>query len=129
MKHLKSSFLIAVIIAFSSCSNDDDFNTITPTSITFVHEDGSPIAKNECINPNTNYAILIKTNSVGKGAFQNTKILYTLNGVLNIMSFTKDGQQLKVIQLIDGNNVAEIVDSDFKASLYFNSQNNFELVP
>jgi hypothetical protein len=114
--------------AFSSCSNDDDFKTITPASINFVHEDGSPIAKNECINPNTNYAILIKTNSVGKGAFQNTKILYTLNGVLNIMTFTKDGQQLKVIQLIDGNNVAEIVDSNFKASLYFNSQDNFELV-
>jgi hypothetical protein len=128
MKYLKLSFLIAVLIAFSSCSNDDDFKTITPTSIAFVHEDGSPIAKNECINPNTRYAILIKTNSVGKGAFQDTKILYTLNGVLNIMTFTKDGQQLKVIQLNDGNNVAEIVESNFKASLYFNSQDNFELV-
>jgi hypothetical protein len=129
MKHLKLIFLIPVLIAFSSCSKDDNFKTITSESIAFVHEDGSPIAKNECINPSTKYAIAINTNSNGKGAFQDTKILYTLNGVLNIMTFTKDGQQLKVIQLIDGNNVAEIVDSNFKASLYFNSQENFELVP
>lgn len=129
MKHIKLSFLIAVLIAFSSCSKDDDFKTITSESIAFVHEDGSPIAKNECINPSTKYAIAINTNSIGKGAFQDTKILYTLNGFLDIMTFTKDGQQLKVIQLIDGNNVAEIVDSNFKASLYFNSHDNFELVP
>lgn len=129
MKYLIFSFFIALITAFSSCSSEENFKTITPKSIAFVHEDGSPIAQNECINPNTNYALLIKTNSNGKGAFKATKIMYTINGILNIMTFSSDGQQLKGIKLIDGYNIAEIVESDYKASLYFNSHDNFELVP
>jgi hypothetical protein len=33
----------------------------------FVHEDGAALLQGECINPNTNYAVLIKTNSEGSG--------------------------------------------------------------
>lgn len=129
MKCITLSFFITLITVFSSCSSAENFKTISPAGIAFVHEDGSPIANNECINPNTNYAILIKTNSNGSGAFNSTKIMYTVNSILYITSFSSDGQQLKGIKLIDGSNVAEIVDSNYKASLYYNSHDNFELVP
>lgn len=129
MKYLIFSFLIALVTAFSSCSNDDDFKIITPASINFVHEDGSPIAQNECINPTTNYALLIKTNSSGKGAFKATTIEYTLNGTPSVITFSNDEQQLIGVQLNAGYNIAEIVKSDYRAILYFNSHENFELVP
>jgi hypothetical protein len=129
MKYLIFCLCISLITTFSSCSKEESFKTITPESIAFVHEDGSPIAQNECINPSTNYALLIKTNSNGKGDFIATKILYTFNGVVSYITFSSDGQQLKGVKLIDGNNSAEIVDSDYKASLHFNSHENFELVP
>lgn len=129
---MKNKSLIVLISFFSivlfSCSKDEQFKTITSSSIAFVHEDGSPIDPNECINPNTNYAILIKTNSSGNGIFRSTQIDYTLNGVPLIMSFMSDGQQLYPIKLIDGNNTAEIVGTPYKAYLNFNTHANFELV-
>jgi hypothetical protein len=130
MKCLTFSFLIALITVFSSCSssNEDNFMTITP-SIAFVHEDGSPVAQNECINPTTNYALLIKANANGKGNFKATTIEYTLNGTPNVITFYDDKQQLIGIKLNAGYNIAEIVKSDYKAILYFNSHENFELVP
>lgn len=129
MKNVTFSFLIVIMTTFSSCSNDDDFKTITPASINFVHEDGSLIAQNECINPTTNYALLIKTNSSGKGAFKATTIEYTLNGTPSVITFSNDEQQLIGVQLNAGYNIAEIVKSDYRAILYFNSHENFELVP
>lgn len=128
MKHKSYSILIAFIIVLSSCSKDEQFKTITPASIAFVHEDGSALLQGECVNPNTNYALLIKTNSEGNGAFKPTKIEYTLNGVPFIMSFMSDGQQFNPIKLIDGPNKAEIVGSSYKAAIYFNTHDNFELV-
>ncbi len=129
MKNVTFSFLIVLMTAFSSCSKDDDFKTITPASINFVHEDGSPIAQNECINPTTNYALLIKANANGKGAFKATTIEYTLNGTTNVITFSNDKQQLIGVKLNAGYNIAEIVKSDYRAILYFNSHENFELVP
>lgn len=128
MKHKSFSILIAFIIMLSSCSKEDGFKTIVPASISFVHEDGSAILQGECINPNTNYVVLIKTNSEGSGVFKSTKIEYTLNGVPFIMSFMSDGQQLNPIKLINGENKAEIIGTPFKAYLSLNVNTNFELV-
>ena len=128
MKQKLYSVLIAFIIVLSSCSKEDEFKTIAPTSIAFVHADGSALELNECINPNTNYAVLIKTNAAGTGVFKSTKVEYTLNGVPHIMSFVRDGEQLNAIKLIGGTNTAEVVGTPFKAYLYFNTDTNFELV-
>jgi hypothetical protein len=129
MKHIKFSFLMVLLTAFSSCSNDDDYKIITPASINFVHEDGSSIVKNECINPTSNYALLIKANANGKGVFKATTIEYTLNGTIKTITFTSHKQQLIGVKLSAGYNIAEIVNSDFRAILYFNAQDDFELVP
>lgn len=112
----------------SSCSEEQEFKTITPASIAFVHEDRSPLLEGECIDPNTNYALLVKTNVEGTGIFKSTKIEYTLNGVPFIMSFMSDGEQINPIQLIDGQNKAQIVGTPYKAYLIFNTHENFELV-
>jgi hypothetical protein len=79
MKQKSYSVLIAFIIVLSSCSNTDEFKTIAPASIAFVHADGSALLQGECINPKINYAVLIKTKSEGSGIFKSTKVEYTLN--------------------------------------------------
>jgi len=129
MKNVIFSFLIVLMMSLISCSKDDDLKIITPASINFVHEDGSQVAQNECINPTTKYALLIKTNSSGKGAFKATTIEYTLNGTPNVITFLNDKQQLIGVKLNAGYNIAEIIKSDYRAILYFNSHENFELVP
>jgi hypothetical protein len=53
---------------------ETEFKTIAPYA--FVHEDGSALLQGECINPNANYAVLIKTNSEGSGIFKSTKVEY-----------------------------------------------------
>ena len=128
MKYKSFSIIIIFIIVLSSCSNDEEFKTIAPASIAFVHEDGSALLQGECINPNTNYALLVKTNSEGSGIFKATTIEYTLNGVPFIMSFMSDGEQLNPIKLVDGQNKAQIVGTPYKAYLSFNTHDNFELV-
>jgi hypothetical protein len=61
------------------------------------------------VNVNTNYVVLIKTDSEGSIIFRSTKVEYTLNGVPYLMSLMSNGQQLNPIKLIDGTNKAEIV--------------------
>lgn len=128
MSYQSFIIIITFIIALTSCSKEEQFKTISVASINFVHEDGSPLALNECINPNTNYAIQIKTNAVGDGIFKTTKVEYTVNGIPYIMSFISDGKQLNPIKLINGYNKAEIVGTSYEAYIYFNSHSNFELV-
>jgi hypothetical protein len=128
MKNKLFKVLIAFIVVLSGCSKEEQFKTIAATSIDFVREDGTALELNECINPNTNYAIKIKTNAVGDGVFKRTTVEYTLNGVPYVMSFTSDGEQSNPIKLLEGYNKAEIVGTSFKTYIYFNTHNNYELV-
>lgn len=73
----------------SSCSEDEQFNLTVPIGIAFVHEGGWAIAANDCINPNGNYAVLIKTTSRGEGCFQPTAVEFSLNGLLYVVTFKK----------------------------------------
>jgi hypothetical protein len=130
------SILIGFIIVLSSCSKDENgnevpvqqFKTITATSIAFVHEDGSALLQGECVNPDTNYAILIKTSSGGSGDFKTTVIEYTFNSITYQMSFSSDGEQMNQIKLIYGLNKAGIVGADYKTELYFSAAETFELL-
>lgn len=128
MKYKFFTILITCITVLSSCSKEEQFKTINATSIDFVHEDGTALELNECINPNTNYAIKIKTKSEGDGIFKRTTVEYTLNGVPFVMSFTSDGDQSNPIKLLEGYNRAEIVGTSIKTYIYFNTHDNYELV-
>ena len=46
-----------------------------------------------------------------------------------MITLSNDEPQLIGVKLNAGYNIAEIVKSDYRAILYFNSHENFELVP
>lgn len=130
---MKSKFVYALMVlllfVFSGCSKDDDFITISPYNISFVHADGSAIEEGECINPFESYAVSIITKAEGdKGSFKTKVVEYTVNGITYSMIFVKDGAQLKQITLLKGVNSAQIADSGYAVTLNYVSQGDFELV-
>lgn len=127
MKYKSVIILIFCTILFSSCT-EELFRETVPESVAFVHDDGTPISPNDCINPNGNYAILITATSIGDGSFQPTAIEYSLNGVPYVVTFIKDEDRITPIKLRDGFNKVEIVGTAFTKSLYFDSHTTFELV-
>ncbi|SHN19466.1 hypothetical protein [Flavobacterium pectinovorum] len=125
MKIKQYSILILVMIVFFGCSDQDEI-TISPQSISFVHADGSKIAENECISPNVKYGIKIETNYVDQN--RPFRVDYSVNGVVYTMTFTVKTSQVNPITLINGNNDAQIVGSNYKAVLKYVDQGDFELV-
>ncbi|OXB00845.1 hypothetical protein B0A72_18915 [Flavobacterium pectinovorum] len=113
------------MIVFFGCSDQDEI-TISPQSISFVHADGSKIAENECISPNVKYGIKIETNYVDQN--RPFRVDYSVNGVVYTMTFTVKTSQVNPITLINGNNDAQIVGSNYKAVLKYVDQGDFELV-
>jgi hypothetical protein len=124
------SYIIAIAFILSlGCSKEEEIKIIFPIKIAFVHADGSAILTSECINPNGNYAILIQTNSEGNGvSSKSIKIDYSVNGVLYNMTFVDKGKQLNPIKLVNGLNVAQILNSTYKNEIRCTSQGEFELV-
>jgi hypothetical protein len=129
MKFISYTSLLVLFIVLTSCSAEQNFKTMTADKIEYVHADGSPILPNECINPDTKYAVAIRTKSEGSGPFQALKVVYTINGVPYIMSFFNYGTEINTVELVDGLNKAEIVGGVYKTYIYFGSQTEYELVP
>ena len=120
--------LILSILSFVSCSTDDELAEIFPASISFVHLDGSPVVPNECINPDSKYAVKVVTKSNGVSKFQTLRLDYAVNGTTYTMTFSNSGEQIIPVSLIEGTNFVQIVGSKYTNSLVYNSQGNFELV-
>jgi hypothetical protein len=116
------------IVVFLSCSKEEEFKTISPANISFVHTDGTEISINECINPDGKYAVQIKTTSEGSGKYNVISVDYTVNGVLKTMTFLSEGTQINPVTLIDGLNTVQIVESGYSSNLYFTAQGEFQLV-
>jgi hypothetical protein len=119
---------IALVLVFISCTKQEELITIVPNKIAFVHENGTPILYNECINPNSKYAIAISTKGEGNGNFSPKNVAYSINGVPYSMSFARDGTQLFSVVLVDGINKAEITATSFNTTLNFNAHTEFEIV-
>ncbi|WP_299438652.1 hypothetical protein [uncultured Aquimarina sp.] len=123
--------VIVLFILFSNCSNDDavSITTIEPTSINFIKEDGSILTLFDCINPNETYAVEIRVKGEGAGEVQNTVIEYTINGLAYSMTFDRVETQSNQITLIEGENVAQLVNTVFLAKIsYVKAPSEFELV-
>ncbi|BAO74692.1 hypothetical protein WPG_0462 [Winogradskyella sp. PG-2] len=120
-------------IIVTNCSSDDDStstsntNTLSPISIEFVNENGTPIAT-DCLDVNENYAIQIVTEQEGSGSIAVTQIQYTLNGALYSMTFNQIGYQRQPVVLVDGQNIAQLVDTGVTDEIRFIIQDDFELV-
>jgi len=126
-------FCFTFLVVLSSCKKEVSETesipfTITPTSISFVYEDGSEIKPGSCINPNTNYAIAINANlsgvdTSGKGL----SVKYSFNSVPGEVTFFNTGVKIINIKLINGTNLAQITGTKQEASLIYKVQ-EFELV-
>lgn len=128
---IKFCYIIAVLfLTTSGCSKDDSVSVraITPSNIQFVNEDGSAIAAGECINPTGRYAISITTISSGNGGYEPTKIDYTVNGISHSMTFLREGLQKNPVQLINGVNIFQLVDTGKKIEISYFTQDDFQLV-
>ena len=128
MKTKNSFLLLLLVMAFFSCSPDEEPNVMSPSNISFVHADGTAIAENECINLNMKYAIKVETTSKFKTKGQPLRVDYTVNGVVYTMNFSIKGAQIIPIVLVEGDNLAQILGSDYKAYLKYQGQGDFELV-
>jgi len=120
--------LTAILLLFSGCSKDDEFVDIVPSQINFVKEDGTLLTADDCIDPSKKYNVLIETVAEGSGSFKATKVEYTVNGVSYSMTFMRAGTQINAVNLVNGLNIAQIVESGYVAIINYVVQTDFELV-
>ena len=135
MKTINYYITVMVLFLIMGCSkNDEDveiFSTVEsfePTSIEFVHEDGTSISDNECITPQKSYAIQIKAVKKNNGNTKVSKVEYTINGVLHSMSFSEAGTKRTPIILVNGENIAELSATTLSDKVKFVEQDDFQLV-
>ncbi len=123
-------YAIAILTMFSSCSKDDDpSNTIIKaTSISIIKEDGTFISVFDCVNPSEKYSVLIKVEGEGSGTVKESVVPYTINGELYSMTFDRLEDQQNQINLIEGENVVQLVETGFVAKVSYIAQDDFELV-
>lgn len=135
---MKSKFIYVLVCGFfgiaTSCSNDDGGSdgggvnaSLQPISIQFVNENGSPITS-DCLDLNENYAIQIETEMASSGPITATQIQYTLNGILYSMTFNAIGVKRQVVELADGQNIAQLATTGVTDEIRFVIQDEFELV-
>ncbi|WP_298545984.1 hypothetical protein [uncultured Aquimarina sp.] len=121
--------IIAIMILFYNCSNDDSsFSTVVPLAISFIHENGDLISENDCVNPNEKYSVMIKVNTLGSGSFIPTEVPYTINGVLYNMTFISGDDQINPIDLVEGENIVQLAESGITSKVSVITQDDFELV-
>jgi len=135
MKTINYYITVMGLFLIMGCSkNDEDveiFSTVEsfePTSIEFVHEDGTSISDNECIMPQKSYAIQIKAVKKNNGNTKVSKVEYTINGVLHSMSFSEAGTKRTPIILVNGENIAELSATTLSDKVKFVEQDDFQLV-
>lgn len=106
-----SCFMVLGLFMYN-CSDDDvSFIEIFPNDIEFVDLNGLPLESGTCIDPALVYGIKIKVLRVGEGRIDPTDILFTVNGENHTTTFTDQEEKIVPINLISGENVAEIVDT------------------
>jgi hypothetical protein len=136
-KHNFKYILLVILALFSSCKKDkiivpeistSTISTLTIVDIAFVYENGSAIEAGACINPNTNYAIAITTKSQGLGTPKESIVKYIFNGNISEISFLNEGTKIMKIALINGINVAQLVENKQETKLVLKLQTDFEQV-
>ena len=142
MKTRSFNLIFALILLIAGCSSSDDSNntptspiadnkvveSFDPISISFVHEDGTSILSDECITPNSEYAVQIETTKNSQGNTQISKVEYTINGNLFSMSFSQAGIKRNPISLVKGRNIAELVTKAISTEMLYIVQGDFQLV-
>lgn len=146
MKTIRYSFMVIILLFFTSCGGDDEVNVepveedseelleirIGPQDriyIRFVHEDGTEILPDECIDPNITYGVAIELRLHQFPSRATKPIEYTVNGALYNMTFRRNGIQVNPIRLEFNQNIAQLVATGrYSDIIYITDQGDFELV-
>ncbi|MFT4612314.1 MAG: hypothetical protein ACJA2M_000405 [Polaribacter sp.] len=129
----KLSILITFSFLFVSCLPNNSIGSyeheLTATSIKFIHElDGKEVQLGECLSPDILYAIQIETVNNSEANPAVTNIEYTINGTLYNMSFSDEGISYNPIELVEGKNIVQLVETGFTKEVTYVLQDDFILV-
>lgn len=128
MKIIKFLFSFSLVLFLTSCSNEDDPAVLEFTTLDFVARDGSLLGANPCFDPTKQYAVRVEATAAGNGDVEPEVLDLTINGVQYSLTFKQRGIQTIPIQLIAGENVAQISGTSQSARVYVVMQGDFELV-
>jgi hypothetical protein len=136
--------LLTLLIFVFGCSNSDDNNVqvvdsqdfLVPISIKVVYRDGSLINNGDCLSDEDEYAIQIETIdnpsspavAVTDGNAPVKQVDYTFNGVIFSMSFTEAGILRTPVNLIDGQNSVQLLETALIDEVRFIIQDDFRQV-
>lgn len=129
---MKRYFIFLLIGSFliTGCSKKDSADTFyEPLGIEFVLQDGTPILAGDCIDPDANYAIRIRVSTGGDTSVKTTVIQYTVNGNLSSVTFTNSQTKTINVPIVEGENIAQLVNSGFGSSIYLLATSEYEIVP
>jgi hypothetical protein len=129
---IKSYYLVVILMIFACSPEGTSINPVvesfTPRAISFVYEDGSSITAGECLSPNLAYAIQIETIKNEKVTTMVSQVEYTVNGVLYSMSFSAVGSSYLPIELVEGRNIAQLVETGLTKEIAYVLEDDFILV-
>jgi hypothetical protein len=129
---MKTNLILLIsILFFISCDENQlrEFESeLNPVSISFVYEDGTPIPLEECLSDENEYAIEIETVNINESEPLITKVDFTFNGTLYSLTFSEPGKLRVPVNLRDGSNVCQIVETQFSSEVIFTRQDDFSLV-
>jgi len=135
MKILKY-LLVVVVLVIISCDSDDD-NAAAPTnpllvatSINFVKANGNDLDTFTCAKFSDSYAVRVDARFEGDERPVATRLDFTVNGDIYSVTFSSNGSKLIPVNLIPGNNTAQISGSNiFSSTLFTVDQGDFVEVP
>ena len=129
MKLKYYTIFILLFTAFTACKKDEPkLAKLSDSNVSFVHEDGTALAIDECIKPETKYAVSITVKFEDADDIEPYKLDYTFNGVSYSMTFDKEGTQTIKITLAKGINTVKVAASNAEANLVLTAHDDFELV-
>lgn len=129
MKFNYHTFFILLFALIAGCKKEEPEVTILSSSvISFVHEDGSALAADECIKPLGKYAVSVTVKFDDPNSKAPYTFEYTLNGAAYSMTFTKEGTQINKITLVNGFNTAKVSGSNIEAKIFLGSHDEYQLV-
>ncbi|PHQ29923.1 hypothetical protein [Leeuwenhoekiella nanhaiensis] len=128
MKSFKLILTLGLLLGLMACEKDDNPTVLEFNSLDFVARDGSALGSNPCFDPSKQYAVRIEATASGNGEVEPEVLDLTINGVQYSLTFKQRGVQTIPIQLISGENVAQISGTSQSARVYVVMQGDFELV-
>jgi hypothetical protein len=130
---MKNRLLVFITFSFlfiSCASNEESLEAfkhpLTALSIKFVNKaDGKEVKLGACVSPDILYAIQIETLNGSGSVPKVTNIEYIYNGILYVMSFSEAGIGYNPIELVEGKNIVQLLESGLSNEIMYVLQDDF----